>query len=52
MDKRWTERINDQVELQLIDAPRTGAPDRITAEHWCQIIAIAYSKACFMDEPD
>ena len=38
--KRWTERTNDQVELRLIDAPRTGAPDRITAEQWCQIIAI------------
>ncbi len=39
--KRWTERTNDQVEFRLIDAPRTGAPDRITAEQWCQIIAIA-----------
>jgi len=39
--KRWTERTNDLVELRLIDAPRTGAPARITAEQWCQIIAIA-----------
>jgi len=39
--KRWTERVADEVELRLIDAHRTGAPDRITAEQWCQIIAIA-----------
>lgn len=39
--KRWTERINDPVELRLIDAPRTGAPARITAKQWCQIIAMA-----------
>lgn len=39
--KHWVERTKDSVELRLIDAPRSGAPDRITAEQWCQILAIA-----------
>ena len=39
--KRWLERATESVEQRLIDAPRSGAPDRITAEQWCQIIAIA-----------
>ncbi|MEA3484021.1 MAG: IS630 family transposase [Pseudomonadota bacterium] len=39
--KRWMERVPEPVEQRLIDAPRSGAPDRITAEQWCQIMAIA-----------
>lgn len=39
--KRWMEKTTDTVEQRLCDAPRSGAPDRITAEQWCQIIAIA-----------
>ena len=39
--KRWKEKATVSVEQRLIDAPRSGAPDRITAEQWCQIIAIA-----------
>jgi putative transposase len=39
--KRWMERAEDAVERRLIDAPRAGAPDRITAEQWCQILAVA-----------
>lgn len=38
---RWMERAKESVDQRLIDAPRSGAPDRITAEQWCQIIAIA-----------
>jgi len=39
--KRWVERASEPVENRLHDAPRSGAPDRITAEQWCQIIALA-----------
>ena len=39
--KRWVEHTENSVELRLIDALRPGAPDRITAEQWCQILAIA-----------
>ncbi len=39
--KRWIERASEPVKRRLCDAPRSGAPDRITAEQWCQIIALA-----------
>ena len=39
--KRWIERASEPVKQRLCDAPRSGAPDRITAEQWCQIIALA-----------
>jgi len=39
--KRWIERSNVCVAERLIDAPRSGAPDRISAEQWCQIMALA-----------
>lgn len=39
--KRWIARASKPVEQRLSDAPRSGAPDRVTAEQWCQIIALA-----------
>ena len=39
--KRWMECAHEPVEKRLRDAPRSGAPDRISAEQWCQIIALA-----------
>ena len=36
----WTEKL---VEL-LEDRPRSGAPPTITAEQWCQIVALACEK--------
>lgn len=39
--KRWMERAAEPVEERLGDAPRSGRPDRITAEQWCNIIALA-----------
>ena len=39
--KRWMERATESVEERLSDAPRSGRPDRITAEQWCKIIALA-----------
>lgn len=39
--KRWIERFDVPVSERLIDAPRPGAPDRITPEQWCQIMALA-----------
>ena len=39
--KRWIEQAMEPVEERLSDSPRSGAPDRITAEQWCQIMALA-----------
>lgn len=39
--KRWMERAAESVAERLGDAPRSGRPDRITAEQWCRIIALA-----------
>ena len=39
--KRWMERSKETVEERLSDAIRCGRPDRITAEQWCKIIALA-----------
>ena len=39
--KRWLERSNDPVEERLQDLQRPGAPDTITPEQWCRIIALA-----------
>jgi hypothetical protein len=39
--KRWIERFDVPVSERLMDAPRPGAPDRITPEQWCQIMALA-----------
>ena len=39
--KRWIERAMAPVEERLSDLPRTGAPNRITAQQWCQIMALA-----------
>jgi putative transposase len=39
--KRWIDRAMESVEARLSDSPRSGAPDRITAEQWCQIMALA-----------
>lgn len=38
--QRWLERLTEPVEKRLCDAPRPGAPGRMTAEQWCQIIAL------------
>lgn len=39
--KRWVERASEPIEKRLGDAQRSGAPERITGEQWCQIIALA-----------
>ena len=39
--KRWVDLAMEPVRKRLSDAPRTGAPDRITAEQWCNIMALA-----------
>ena len=39
--KRWLERSNDPVEERLQDLQRPGAPDTITPEQWCRLIALA-----------
>lgn len=38
--KRWIDRARDFVEERLSDLPRTGAPCKISAEQWCQIMAV------------
>jgi putative transposase len=37
----WLERDGRSVVERLADAERSGAPPTITAEQWCQIMAIA-----------
>ena len=39
------------VEARLTDLPRSGAPPRITAEQWCQIMALACSQPEDVDRP-
>jgi transposase len=39
--KRWIDLAMEPVRKRLNDAPRPGAPDRITAEQWCNLMALA-----------
>lgn len=39
--RRWLEQSLEPVTQRLSDSPRSGAPERITMEQWCQIIALA-----------
>lgn len=39
--KRWVERSSDPIEERISDLPRSGAPCQISAEQWCQIMALA-----------
>lgn len=38
---RWIDRWDVSVAERLRDLPRPGAPDTITPEQWCRIIALA-----------
>ena len=42
--KRWHEKSSDTVEERLQDLARPGAPDTITPEQWCHIIALSCEK--------
>ena len=42
--KRWRERSKHPVIERLQDLPRPGAPDSISPEQWCQIIAMSCEK--------
>jgi len=39
--KRWIDRALEPLEDRLADLPRSGRADTITAEQWCQIVALA-----------
>lgn len=39
--QRWLERGGEPVLDRLSDLPRSGAPDTITPEQWCRVIALA-----------
>lgn len=39
--KRWIDCALEPLEDRLADLPRSGRPDTITAEQWCQILALA-----------
>ncbi len=39
--RRWVERGLEPVLDRLSDRPRPGAPDTITPEQWCRIMALA-----------
>jgi len=38
---RWIQRATDRVSERLADAPRSGRPSKFSAEHICQVIALA-----------
>lgn len=42
--KRWLDSESESVAGRLQDLPRPGAPDTITPEQWCQIIAMSCEK--------
>ncbi len=39
--KRWIKRSSDPIEERINDLPRSGMPCQISAEQWCQIMALA-----------
>jgi putative transposase len=39
--QRWSERALEPVSDRLSDLPRPGAPDSITPEQWCRVMALA-----------
>jgi transposase len=39
--QRWVERAGEAVLDRLSDLPRCGAPETITPEQWCRVIALA-----------
>ena len=39
--RRWIDRALDTIHERLSDRPRPGAPDTITAEQWCRVMALA-----------
>ena len=49
--KRWIECSLEPVKQRLSDIPRPGAPSQITAEQWCQIIALACEPPVNYDYP-
>ena len=42
--KRWLDSESESVAERLQDLPRPGAPDTITPEQWCRIIALSCEK--------
>lgn len=42
--KRWVESTIEDIEERLKDKSRSGRPATITAEQWCQIMALACEK--------
>jgi len=39
--QRWIERALEPIRERLSDQPRSGAPDTITPEQWCRVVALA-----------
>lgn len=39
--QRWIERALEPIRERLSDRPRSGAPDTITPEQWCRVVALA-----------
>jgi len=42
--KRWLDSESETIAERLQDLPRPGAPDTITPEQWCRIIAMSCEK--------
>ena len=49
--KRWLEGYDLPVAERLSDAARSGTPERISPEQWCQIIAVACESPETYDVP-
>lgn len=41
---RWHQRMDEPVRERLQDLPRSGSPDKFTAEQLCKIIALSCEK--------
>lgn len=49
--RHWLAHPDWRVEARLEDEPRSGAPATITAEQWCQILALACEPPEKSDRP-
>ena len=49
--KRWLGRQDTPIANRLQDLPRSGAPDTISPEQWCQIIALSCESPSDYDLP-
>ena len=49
--KRWIDRTLDSIEERLSELPRSGSPEKISPEQWCQIMAVCCTSPEEYDYP-